>query len=179
MVKADKVVKPEKVAAVERIVEKLRSNEVYYLVDFRGLSVGDATELRSRLRANGADLMVVKNTLAKRAAAEAGIEGLDQLFEGPTAIAYCGADPVAPAKTLVGFVKEKKKLVIKGGFLQSHILLQAQVEQLAQMPSREELIARVVGGIAAPLYGLANVLTGPIRGLVVALDQIREQKAAA
>ena len=80
---------------------------------------------------------------------------------------------------MVGFVKEKKKLVIKGGFLQSGVLQQAQVEQMAQMPSREELIAKVVGGIAAPLYGLANVLTGPMRGLVVALDQIREQKAAA
>ena len=169
----------EKVAAVERIAEKMRSTDVYYLVDFRGLTVGEATDLRNRLRADGVDLMVVKNTLAKRAAAEAGIAGLDDLLEGPTAIAYCGSDAVAPAKTLMAFAKEKKKMAIKGGLLQSRVLGQVEVEQLSQLPSREELIAKLVGGIASPLYGLANVLTGPMRGLVVALDQIREQKAAA
>lgn len=171
--------KPEKVEAVKKITARLKSSDAYYMVDFRGLSVGDATELRRRLRESGADLAVVKNTLAKRAAAEAGIEGLDGLFEGPTAIAYCGDDLVAPAKALLGFVKEKKKLALKGGYLQSKVLDQAQVERLATLPSREELIAKVVGGIAAPLYGLANVLTGPMRGLVVALDQVRQQKAAA
>lgn len=171
--------KPEKVEAVEKIAAMLKSSDAYYLVDFRGLSVGEATDLRRRLRASGAELSVVKNTLAKRAAAAAGVEGLDGLLEGPTAIAYCGDDPVAPAKALLGFAKEKKKLGLKGGYLQSKVLDQVQVEQLAALPSREELIAKVVGGIAAPLYGLANVLTGPMRGLVVALDQVRQQKAAA
>jgi large subunit ribosomal protein L10 len=171
--------RPEKVAAVEKIAERMKSTDAYYLVDFRGLSVSEASLLRTRLRADGAELTVVKNTLAKRAAAEVGIEGLDPLLEGPTAIAYCSDDAVTPAKTLVDFAKETKKLAIKGGLLQAKVLDLAQVEQLAQMPSREELIAKVVGGIASPLYGLANVLTGPIRGLVVTLDQIREQKAAA
>ena len=171
--------KQEKVEAVEEITAKLKSSEAYYLVDFRGLSVGEATDLRRRLRASGAELSVVKNTLAKRAAAAAGVEGLDSLFEGPTAIAYCGDDLVGPATALLGFAKEKKKLALKGGYLQSKVLNQAEVEQVAVLPSREELIAKLVGGIAAPLYGLANVLTGPIRGLVVALDQVREQKAAA
>lgn len=171
--------RPNKVAIVERVASDMKATDAYYLVDFRGITVAEATELRGRLRKVGATLTVVKNTLAKRAAAEAGAAGLDTLFEGPTAIAFCRDDVVAPAKVLQGFIREKKKLVIKGGYLQDQVLQGAQVEQLAGLPSREELIAKVVGGIAAPLYGLANVLTGPIRGFVVALDQIREQKAKA
>jgi large subunit ribosomal protein L10 len=171
--------RPNKVAIVEEITADMKATNAYYLVDFRGITVTEATELRSRLRNVDASLTVVKNTLAKRAAVEAGVEGLDVLLEGPTAIAFCRGDLVAPAKVLQGFIREKKKLVIKGGYLQSRVLQAAQVEQLATLPSREELIAKLVGGIAAPLYGLANVLTGPIRGLVVTLDQIREQRAKA
>ncbi len=171
--------RPNKVAIVEEITADMKATEAYYLVDFRGITVTEATDLRSRLRTVEASLTVVKNTLAKRAAAEAGVEGLDDLLQGPTAIAFCRGDLVAPAKVLQGFIREKKKLIIKGGYLQSRVLQAAQVEQLATLPSREELIAKLVGGIAAPLYGLANVLTGPIRGFVVALDQIRDQKAKA
>jgi len=171
--------RPNKVAIVEEITANMKATDAYYLVDFRGITVTEATDLRGRLRTVDAGLTVVKNTLAKRAAVEAGVEGLDVLLEGPTAIAFCRGDVVAPAKVLQGFIREKKKLAIKGGYLQSRVLQAAQVEQLATLPSREELIAKVVGGIAAPLYGLANVLTGPIRGFVFTLDQIREQKAKA
>lgn len=173
------MLKSEKVAVVDAIIAALKSADTYYLVDFRGLSVAEAMDLRGRLRQSGATLTVVKNTLARRAAAEVGLQGLEALLQGPTAIAFCAEDPVAPAKTLQGFIKEKKKLAIKGGYMQRRVLAAAQVEQLASLPTREELIAKVVGGLAAPLYGLANVLTGPVRGLVVALDQIREQKAQA
>ncbi|GAB4247403.1 MAG: 50S ribosomal protein L10 [Thermoleophilia bacterium] len=169
--------RPEKVAAVEEIAEDLRSHPSYFLVDYRGLSVGEATELRRRLRDSGAQLKVVKNTLALRALQAAGAGGLEQFLEGPTAIAYCEDDPVAPAKVLQEFAKDKKKLQVKGGWLREGILDAAQVQELASLPSREELIAKVVGGISAPLYGLAYVLTGPLRGLAVALEQIREQKA--
>jgi len=171
--------RPDKVAIVQEIMTEMKSAGVYYLVDFRSLSVAEVTDLRGRLRTVDASLTVVKNTLAKRAAVEAGVEGLDALLEGPTAIAFCRGDAVAPAKVLQGFIREKKKLAIKGGYLQNRVLQGAQVEQLATLPSREELIAKVVSGIAAPLYGLATVLTGPIRGFVVALDQIREQKSQA
>jgi large subunit ribosomal protein L10 len=171
--------KPEKVAAVEALVEQMRSTEAYIMVDFRGLSVAESRELRTRVRANGGQLKVVKNTLAKRAAAEAGLEGLDDLLQGPTAIAFCQGDPAAMAKMIQGFIREKKKLSLKGGFLQQRVLGQPQVEQLATLPGRDELVARVVGGMAAPLYGLAIVLNGPIRGLAVALERIREQKAQA
>jgi len=170
---------PSKVQAVQQITEDFRSTDAYFLVDHRGLTVAEATELRNRLRQAGVSLKVVKNTLAKRAAAEAGVEGIDPLLEGPTAIAFVQADPVASAKVLQAFIREKKKLVIKGGYLQRRVLAAPQVDELAALPAREQLIAQVVGGIAAPLYGLANVLTGPIRGLAVALDQIRQQKAEA
>jgi large subunit ribosomal protein L10 len=173
------MVKPGKAEAVHEILLELQRSDVYFLVDHRGLSVAEATELRNRLRGVGATLRVVKNTLALRAAAEAGVEGVETLFAGPSAIAFCHADPVGPAKVLQAFIREKKKLAIKGGYLQKRVLGAGQVDTLATLPGREELIAKLVGGIAAPLYGLANVLTGPIRGLVAALDQVREQKAAA
>jgi large subunit ribosomal protein L10 len=176
---AKRMAKTDKVKAVDEILVELRESEVYFLVDHRGLTVAEATELRNRLRAVGASLKVVKNTLAKRAALEAGVEGMDELFAGPSAIAFCHADPVGPAKVLQTFIREKKKVSIKGGYLQRRILQAAQVDSLATLPSREELVARVVSGIAAPLYGLAYVLSAPMRGLVVALDQIREQKAQA
>lgn len=167
----------DKVDAVDAIAADLERHPSYFLVDYRGLSVGQATELRRKLRDSGAQLKVVKNTLALLAMGRLGVEGLEPMMDGPTAIAYCVDDPVAPAKTLQDFAKDTKKLEIKGGWLRESVLSASQVEDLASLPSREELIAKVVGGISAPLYGLANVLTGPMRGLAVALDQIREQKA--
>jgi large subunit ribosomal protein L10 len=171
--------KPEKLAAVEALTAQMNEASSYILVDFRGLSVAESRELRTRIRSAGGQLRVVKNTLAKRAAAEAGLEGLDSLLQGPTAIAFSRDDPAVLAKTIQGFIKEKKKLSMKGGFLQEQLLSGSQVERLATLPSREELVGKLVGGLAAPLYGLAGVLNGPIRGLAVALEQVRQQKAEA
>lgn len=173
------MLKSDKVQAVQEITEDFRSTDAFIMVDHRGLSVSEVTELRTRLRGVGASLKVVKNTLAKIAASEAGVDGVEALLEGPTAITICREDPVTPAKVLQGFIREKRKLAIKGGYLQTRVLGAAEVDALATLPSREELIAKVVGGIASPLYGLANVLTGPMRGLVVALDQIRDKKEQA
>jgi large subunit ribosomal protein L10 len=171
--------KPEKVQAVAEIRTDLESTDAFILVDPRGLTVSEVSELRNRLREAGATLKVVKNTLAKIAASEAGVEGMADLLEGPTAITICRDDPINPAKVIQGFIREKKKLTVKGGYLQHKVLVAAEVDSLASMPSREELIAKVVGGIAGPLYGLANVLNGPLRGFAVALDQIRQQKEQA
>jgi large subunit ribosomal protein L10 len=159
--------RPDKVEAVREITADLKATDIYYFVDYRGLTF------------SGASLKVVKNTLAKIAAADAGVEGLSELLQGPTAIAYCHGDPVRVAKTIQDFIKEKKKAAIRGGKLQRSMLTPADVETLAALPSREQLIARVVGAIASPLTGLANVLSGPIRGLVVVLAQVQEQKANA
>lgn len=171
--------RPEKIEAVREIAEDLKNSKVYYFLDYRGLTFAEATELRSRLAKADASLKVVKNTLAKIAAADAGVEGLTELLQGPTAIAYCHGDPVRVAKTLQDFIREKKKASIRGGKLERSILNSAEVETLSMMPSRDQLIAQVVGAIAAPLSGLVNVLNGPIRGLVIALSQVQEQKANA
>jgi large subunit ribosomal protein L10 len=171
--------RPDKIEAVKEITDALKGSQVYYFLDYRGLTFAEATELRKRLAKADASLRVVKNTLAKIAAADAGVEGLTELLQGPTAIAYCHGDPVRVAKTLQDFIREKKKASIRGGKLERSILSAAEVETLSTMPSREQLIAQLVGAIASPLSGLANVLTGPIRGLVVALSQVQEQKANA
>ena len=171
--------KPGKVEAVKTITADLKSTDVYYFVDYRGLTFAEATELRTRLAKVDATLRVVKNTLAKRAAADAGIEGLGDLLKGPTAIAYCHGDPVRAAKTIQDFIKEKKKAAIRGGKLDRTLLTTADIEVLATLPSREQLIAQLVGAMASPLAGLANVLIGPIRGLVIVLSQVQEQKASA
>jgi large subunit ribosomal protein L10 len=171
--------RPDKVEAVKEITADLRATDVYYFVDYRGLTFAEATELRARLTKVDASLKVVKNTLAKIAATDAGVEGLTELLQGPTAIAYCHGDPVRAAKTIQDFIKEKKKAAIRGGKLQRSMLTAPDVETLAALPSREQLIAQVVGAIAAPLTGLVGVLNGPIRGLVMVLAQVQEQKANA
>ncbi len=171
--------RPDKVEAVREIAADLKATDVYYFVDYRGLTFSEATELRARLAKVDASLKVVKNTLAKIAAADAGVEGLDELLKGPTAIAYCHGDPVRVAKTIQDFIKEKKKAAVRGGKLQRSMLTAPEVEKLAALPSREQLIAQLVGTIAAPLTGLVGVLNGPIRGLVMVLGQVHEQKANA
>ena len=171
--------KPEKVAAVKEIAADLQAVDTYYFFDYRGLTFSEATELRARLAKVDANLKVVKNTLAKRAASDAGIEGIDDLLSGPTAIAYCNGDPAQVAKALQDFIKEKKKTAIRGGRLQNSILSASDVETLATLPGREQLIAQVVGLIAAPLTGLVTVLNGPIRSLVIVMGRVQEQKENA
>jgi len=171
--------KQNKIDAVAEITADMKAADVYYFVDYRGLTFAEATDLRARLRKVDADLKVVKNTLGKIAAANAGVEGLDELLAGPTAIAYVRGDPAKTAKTIQDFIKEKKKSAIRGGKLQRSVLTGQQVETLAALPAREVLIAQLVGAIASPLQGLANVLNGPIRGLVVVLAQVQEKQNAA
>jgi len=171
--------KAEKVKTVDRLTTALSQSSVLFLLDFQGLTVSEVTELRGRLRGLDAKVTVVKNTLAKRAASAAGSQDLEQLLTGPSAVVFCEGDAVAVAKSIQQFIREKKKMAVKGGFLQSKVISAPQVEELATLPSREQLVARVVGGLAAPLYGIAIVLNGPVRGLAVALDRIREQKEQA
>lgn len=171
--------KPSKVATVSQISEDLKSCDVYFFVDYRGLTFSEATELRARLAEADASLKVVKNTLAKRAAEDAGVEDIQDLLRGPTAIAYCYGDSVRVAKVLQDFIKEKKKATVRGAKLKRSLLDAAEVDSLASLPSREVLIARMVGAIASPLTRLANVTSGPIRGLVVVMGQVRDQKESA
>lgn len=174
----DHLPRADKVKKVERIVEGITQAPVVYLLDFQGLTVAEISDLRKRLRPLEASVEVVKNTLALRAADQAGVHELVKLLVGPTAFIYCYGDAAAAAKAVQTFIREKRKAAIKGGLMEHKAITAAQVEQIAYLPGRDELRARVVGGVAAPLYGLVTVLSGPVRGLVTVLDRIRDKKAA-
>jgi large subunit ribosomal protein L10 len=173
------VPRPEKVAEVERIADMLRRTQGAVLTDYRGLNVKSINELRRRLRAEGIEYRVVKNTLTKLAAEKADLPELGQYLTGPTAIAFGYDDPVSPARIIAGFAKESRVLTIKGGVVDGKVIDAAGVGALADLPSREVLLAQVVGGIQAPISGFVNVLQGTIRSLVYALDAVRRQRESA
>lgn len=167
----------EKARVIEELTEKLRGNSVV-LVDYQGMNVAQSTRLRARSRESGVEFVVAKNTLAQRAANEAGAEGLEDLLVGPTALAF-SEDPVAGAKLMAEFAGEIEAFELKGGLLDGGRVVDAEgVVALSRLPGREQLIAQVIGGVQSPLAGLVNVLNGTIRGLAVVLNQIAEQKDA-
>lgn len=168
----------EKQVLVEELVEQLAKAKGAVLTDYKGINVNKLTDLRVQLRKEGVEFKVVKNTLAKRAANELGIEELNSHLEGPTAIAFSLEDPVAPAKAVASFIKANKILDIKAGLVEGKVISMAGVQALADLPPREVLIAQVVGAVAAPLSGFVNVLQGPIRKLTYALEAIRQQQEA-
>ena len=161
------------------IREWLRSAAGAILTDYRGLNVAELAQLRGKLREAGAQYKVVKNTLVARAAAELGIRGLEPYLEGPTAVAISPCDPVAPARVIQEYIRQMRKLEVKGALVEGRVLSAGQVKALAEMPAKPQMRAMVVGAIQAPLYGLAGVLTGLQRNLVYALSQIQQQKEAA
>jgi large subunit ribosomal protein L10 len=168
----------EKQVIVQEIAEKFRNAQTAVLVDYRGLNVEEVTELRKKARDAGIDYKVYKNSMMRFAAKETGLEGLLDVMVGPTAVAFCETDPVAPAKLLSEFAKDHKALEIKAGMVDGKVLDVKGVEDLAELPPREVLVAKVLGGLNAPISGFVNVLNGNIRGLVVALNAIAEQKQA-
>ena len=177
------VIRPEKVAAIAELKEKLSTAKGAVLVDYRGLTVAQDTKLRRKLREAGVEYRVVKNTLTNLAAKEAGIVGLEQYLEGTTALAVSTTDPVAPAKVLSDFQKEIAKTVktfkIKAGVLDGRVIDADGVKALADLPSREVLLAKVAGTMQAPITGLVSVLAGTIRKFVYAVDAVRQQKESA
>ncbi|QGG49197.1 50S ribosomal protein L10 [Heliorestis convoluta] len=171
----------QKAQVVSEIKEKFEQSKSCVFADFRGLTVKDATELRSKFREAGVEFKVCKNTLTRIAANEVGIEGLDPYLEGPTAIAFSFGDPVAPAKILSDFIKEKKNIAlsIKVGVVDGKVIDADGVKALADLPPKEVLLAQVLAGMQGPLVGMANVLQGPIRKLGYALEDLRKQKESA
>ena len=168
----------DKARVIEELAEKLKDSAVV-LVDYKGINVAQSTQLRARSRESGVDFVVAKNTLTKRAADQAGVEGLDGLLVGPTAIAF-SEDPVVGAKLMAEFADQVESFVLKGGLLEGgRVLDEAGVVALSRLPGREQLIAQVVGGIGSPLTSFVTVLNNTVQGLVVALGQIAEQKQAA
>lgn len=173
------MVRPEKVTEAEQLQARLSRASAVILTDFRGLTVAEITALRSRLREAGAEYRVVKNTLLGIAGRSAGITGLDPYLEGPTAAAFTAGDPVPVARVIQEFMRQTRKLALKGCIMDGRVFDEATTRVLADLPGRAELLARVVGRIAAPLAGLQGVLSGVPRALVRVLDQIREEHRAA
>ena len=176
---ANHPVSPAKAAVVEEMKEKMQSAQGDVFVGFTGLTVADVTKLRRKFREGGVDYKVIKNTLTRIAADELGYNALDEVLEGPTAIAYSTEDAVAPAKILKEFIKETKTeaLSVKAGIVDGQVIDAAAVDALASLPSREELLAKLVGSMQAPISGFVNVLQGNIRNMVYVLDAVRAKKA--
>ena len=162
----------DKERVVAELVEQLRSTESLIVADYRGLTNAELEELRAKLRSSGARLQVVKNTLTRRAAEEAGSGALLALLEGPTAIAFVESDgdPVAVAKALSDTAKETKILALRGGMLSGRSLTGAEVEELAKLPAPEIVKSQLVGVIVAPLTQLAGLVAAPLRDLVGLID---------
>ena len=165
-----------KIALVDEIKEKIEKSQSIVLVNNHGLTVEEVTKLRKELREHGVDYKVYKNTMLKRAFVATGNEAANDLLVGPTVVAFGIEDAVQPAKILNDFAEDNERLEIKGGLLDGRIVSVDEVKELAKLPSREVLIAQLLGGLNAPIQGLATVLSGNIRGLAVALNQIREKK---
>jgi len=173
------MIRSEKVSEVEVLKERLQRARTVILTDFRGLTVKEINQLRTRLREAGVEYRVVKNRLMRIAARQAGIAGLEAYLEGPTAAAFGYDDPVVPARVIHEFIRQMRKLDAKGGVAEGRPLTAQQVRQLADLPPRGVLLAQVAGGMRAPLQGLASVLAGLLRALVYVLGQIRQQREAA
>ncbi len=174
---AVRVNREEKAQVIEALAEKLRGGSAI-LVDYQGMDVARSTDLRRRSREVGVEFVVAKNTLTRRAANEAGVEGLSEYLVGPTALAF-SEDPVASAKLMAEFAGQVESFALKGGLLEgARVLNEADVAAISRLPGREQLLAQVVGGISSPLTGLVTVLNNTVQGLVVALGQIAEQKSA-
>lgn len=169
----------QKEQEVAELSDKLARVKGAVLTEYRGLNVSQITRLRRKLRDAGVEYRVVKNTLLRLAARQAGLAGLDPYLAGPTAVAFGYQDPVSPARVLSEFAREFKQLAIKAGVLEGKIIDREGVRFLAELPSRELLLARVLGGMKSPLAGLAVVLNAPLQGLARVLQAVREQKESA
>lgn len=154
-----------KQAQVDELAKKFESAMSFVVVDYRGLTVAETTELRKQLRESGVDMRVVKNTLLRRAADAAGIEGLEDVFVGPTAVAFSEEEVVAPAKIMVEFAEKAPVLEVKGGYMEGKVVSVETIEEVAKLPNREGLLSM-----------LLSVLQAPVRNAALAFKAVAEQK---
>jgi large subunit ribosomal protein L10 len=168
--------RPEKVEQVDLLTKKLRDAKVAVLTDYRGLSVGQLQELRGRLRSQEVEYRIVKNTLARRAAVEAGHEEFQDLLKGPVAIAFGYGDLGVPARVLGEFTRQTRlKLDIVGGLVEGRVMNPDQVRQTADLPSREVLIAQLLGTLQSPIAQLVATIQAPVQQLVGLLEAYRDK----
>jgi len=167
--------KEQKQAAIEEIGERLEASSAVFVVDYRGISVPQAAELRGRLNEADASFSVVKNRLAKRVTADTGTEALDEHLVGPTALTYVRGDAVLAAKAISQFAKQHSVLAYKGGIMDGAPLDPEQFDSIARLPGLDVLHGQLVGLAATPLTGIVRSLNGLIQGLATQLGQIAEQ----
>src|SRR3954454_8949439 len=165
----------QKAAAIAEIAENIKEADAVYAVDYRGISVPQAAELRAKLRAADTRFRVVKNTLTERAADEAGADALKPLLEGPTAFAFVRGDAAAAAKAIADYARATDLLPFKGGLMDGNPLTPDEIKSISRLPSRDVLYGQLVGVIAHPISGLARMLNQLIGGLAIALGQIQEK----
>lgn len=170
--------RPEKVAVVESLSRVFKEAKSVVLNDFTGLNVGKISQLRRLCREQGVDYVVVKNTLAKRSVQGTELEGLSEFMEGPTALAVSRESENIPAKILAEFAKENEAPKFKAALVAGQILAPSEVAALAKLPTREEMISQLLGGIKAPANQLASVLQGTLRKLLYALNAIIDRGGA-
>lgn len=167
-----------KEAAIGELAKRLAASQSLFLTDYAGLTVSEITKLRGELRKDGSTYAVVKNTLFRIAAGDLAAQ-LETFLAGPTGIVFAGEDPIAPAKALKTFSDNVKKVAVKAAYIDGRVVDAKQVDILAKLPPKLELVAKLVGTLANPLRGLVTVLSGNQSGLVRVLNAVREQKAAA
>ncbi len=164
---------------VKEISEKVKAAKTIVLADYRGLTVEQDTELRNALRKAGVEYKVLKNTLTSFAMKENGLDEVDAFLNGPTSVAMSDSDVIAPAKIMAEYAKKFEKLELKAGVVEGKLVDVDGIKKIAELPSREVLVAKVLGGLNAPIAGLVNVLNGNIRGLAIVLNAIAEKKQSA
>jgi large subunit ribosomal protein L10 len=176
-------VTPKKEAIVKELKEQMTSSKGVVITSYRGLTVANDTKLRRALREAGVHYHVVKNTMMRIAAKDAGLEEIAEHLEGTTAMAY-SEDAVAPAKVICDFIKKNKLdeaniLSVKVGLVEGKVIDEKEVKALASLPSREELIAKMLGSMNAPITNTVGVLSGVLRNFVYALEAVRAKKESA
>jgi large subunit ribosomal protein L10 len=166
----------QKAAAIEEIAGQIRESEAVFAVDYRGISVPQAADLRTRLRDADATFRVVKNTLTERAADQADAASLKSVLEGPTALTFVRGDIAAAAKAIADYQRDTDLLAFKGGLMNGDTLDPSQISAIAKLPSRDALYGQLVGVVASPITGLARGLNGLLSGVAIALAGVLEKK---
>lgn len=166
----------QKQKKVEALKEDIAKSSLVLVADYQGFSVKEITDLRKKLRKEKSEFKVVKNTLIERAVSESEYAELKDHLKGATALLLSYADPISPLKVLVKFINDGEKGKIRVGAIDKKVFNEKDLAEISKLPPREVLLGKVVGGLQSPIYGLVNVLSGPLRKLVYALSAIKDKK---